>query len=130
MLPECILTFGAFGIFEDLSNGGLPHVQVRVAFQVAWIHFLVSICSHVLASLRLLRIKPARMVAICVRISIEQSGVMDGALERGAGSVSGLCMHGDQARIQAVIPFLRNRANPGAFAYPERKDTASFRSCS
>jgi hypothetical protein len=39
-------------------------------------------------------------------------------------------MHGEQARIQAIIPFLRNSAKPGAFAWIERKDRASFRSCS
>ena len=61
---------------------------------------------------------------------MEQSGAVDGAPEGEGVSVWVFRMHGDQARIHAVIPFLRNSANPGTVEPSQHADNASLRSCS
>jgi hypothetical protein len=45
-LPESVLTFGALGILEDLSDRRLPNIEISVTFEMCGCHFLMSISSH------------------------------------------------------------------------------------
>ena len=42
-LTKAILTLGAFGVFEHLAEGGLSHVEIRIAFQMTSSDFLMSV---------------------------------------------------------------------------------------
>jgi hypothetical protein len=46
LLAESILALGALLVLEDLTDRGLPNIQVSVALQMAGVHFLMSIGSH------------------------------------------------------------------------------------
>jgi hypothetical protein len=46
MLPKRILPLCAFGVFQNLTECGLPNVQTGRPFQMRWFDFLVGIGSH------------------------------------------------------------------------------------
>jgi hypothetical protein len=59
-LPQGVLALGALHVLEDLSNCGLPDVEVGVSTQVACADLLVGFAVHVRASLAAARAMLAR----------------------------------------------------------------------